>query len=72
MSIKNSGKYIPSLLKAKKEEMFAFLEIVLKKAEDAEKEFGSKNASAYTSYIELLQDKSIDVIHVCTPCLLYK
>ncbi|EAG6450810.1 Gfo/Idh/MocA family oxidoreductase, partial [Listeria monocytogenes] len=44
-----------------------FCDIVLEKAEAAAKEFGSENASVYTSYIELLQDKSIDVIHVCTP-----
>ncbi|MGJ6186609.1 Gfo/Idh/MocA family protein [Listeria monocytogenes] len=62
-----NGKHMPSLLKAEKAEMVAFCDIVLEKAEAAAKEFGSENASVYTSYIELLQDKSIDVIHVCTP-----
>lgn len=47
--------------------MVAFCDIVLEKAEAAAKEFGSENASVYTNYVELLQDKSIDVIHVCTP-----
>ncbi|EAE1314858.1 Gfo/Idh/MocA family oxidoreductase [Listeria monocytogenes] len=62
-----NGKHMPSLLKVEKAEMVAFCDIVLEKAEAAAKEFGSENASVYTSYIELLQDKSIDVIHVCTP-----
>lgn len=62
-----NGKHMPSLLKAEKAEMVAFCDIVLEKAEAAAKEFGSENASVYTNYVELLQDKSIDVIHVCTP-----
>lgn len=62
-----NGKHMPSLSKAEKAEMVAFCDIVLEKAEAAAKEFGSENASVYTNYEELLQDKSIDVIHVCTP-----
>ncbi|EAC9044091.1 Gfo/Idh/MocA family oxidoreductase [Listeria monocytogenes] len=62
-----NGKHMPSLLKSEKAEMVAFCDIVLEKAEAAAKEFGSENASVYTNYVELLQDKSIDVIHVCTP-----
>ncbi|MBC1692002.1 Gfo/Idh/MocA family oxidoreductase [Listeria welshimeri] len=62
-----NGKHMPSLFKAKKAEMVAFCDIVLEKAEAAAKEFGAENASVYTNYMELLQDKSIDVIHVCTP-----
>ncbi|MBC2289949.1 Gfo/Idh/MocA family oxidoreductase [Listeria welshimeri] len=62
-----NGKHMPSLFKAEKAEMVAFCDIVLEKAEAAAKEFGAENASVYTNYMELLQDKSIDVIHVCTP-----
>lgn len=63
-----NGKHMPSLLKAEKAEMVAFCDNVLEKAEaSSEKEFGGENASVYTNYVELLQDKSIDVIHVCTP-----
>lgn len=62
-----NGKHMPSLLKAEQAEMVAFCDIVLEKAEAAAKEFGGENASVYTNYVELLQDKSIDVIHVCTP-----
>ncbi|HHQ0082244.1 TPA: Gfo/Idh/MocA family protein, partial [Listeria monocytogenes] len=62
-----NGKHMPSLLKAEKAEMVAFCDNVLEKAEVAAKEFGGENASVYTNYVELLQDKSIDVIHVCTP-----
>ncbi|HBL4752549.1 TPA: Gfo/Idh/MocA family oxidoreductase [Listeria monocytogenes] len=62
-----NGKHMPSLLKTEKAEMVAFCDNVLEKAEAAAKEFGGENASVYTNYVELLQDKSIDVIHVCTP-----
>ncbi|QDA75533.1 Gfo/Idh/MocA family protein [Listeria seeligeri] len=62
-----NGKHMPSLLNAEKAEMVAFCDIVLEKAESAAKEFGTGNASVYTNYKDLLQDKSIDVIHVCTP-----
>ncbi|MBC6296902.1 Gfo/Idh/MocA family oxidoreductase [Listeria sp. FSL L7-1517] len=62
-----NGKHMPSLLKAEKAEMVAFCDIVLEKAEAAAEVFGGTNASVYTNYQDLLQDKSIDVIHVCTP-----
>ncbi|MBC1484283.1 Gfo/Idh/MocA family oxidoreductase [Listeria sp. FSL L7-1509] len=62
-----NGKHMPSLLKAEKAEMVAFCDIILEKAEAAAEVFGGTNASVYTNYQDLLQDKSIDVIHVCTP-----
>lgn len=62
-----NGKHMPSLLKAEKAEMVAFCDIVLEKAKAAAEVFGGTNASVYTNYQDLLQDKSIDVIHVCTP-----
>ncbi len=62
-----NGKHMPSLKKVESAEMVAFCDIVEEKAEKAAKEFGSKGSKVYTDYRELLEDKSIDVIHVCTP-----
>lgn len=62
-----NGKHMPSLAKIENVEMVAFCDIVKDKAEQAVKDFGTKDAKVYTDYKELLKDKSIDVIHVCTP-----
>ena len=62
-----NGKHMPSLAKIDEVEMVAFCDIVPQKAEKAAKEYGCKDAKIYTDYKELLGDKSIDVVHVCTP-----
>lgn len=62
-----NGKHMPSLAKLKTVEMVAFCDIVVEKAEKAAKEFGTADAKVYSDYKQLLKDKSIDVIHVCTP-----
>lgn len=63
-----NGKHMPSLKALEKEaEMVAFCDIVKERAEKAAKEYGTKDAKVYTDYNELLQDKSIDVVHVLTP-----
>ena len=63
-----NGKHMPSLKKlADKVEMVAFCDIVPEKAEQAVKDYGTPDAKAYVDYHELLEDKSIDVVHVCTP-----
>jgi len=61
------GKHMPALKAVKEAEMVAFCDIVIEKAEKAAKEFGTADAKVYLDYKELLKDKSIDVIHVCTP-----
>lgn len=60
-------KHMPSLSLIKEVEMVAFCDIIVEKAEKAKEEFGTKDAKVYKDYKELLKDKSIDVIHVCTP-----
>jgi predicted dehydrogenase len=60
-------KHMPSLALIKEVEMVAFCDIIIEKAEKAKEEFGSKDAKVYKDYKELLKDKTIDVIHVCTP-----
>jgi predicted dehydrogenase len=47
--------------------MVAFCDIELKKAEKAALEYGTPEAQVYEDYKLLLEDESIDVIHVCTP-----
>lgn len=62
-----NGKHMPSLAKLKTAEMVAFCDIIVEKAEEAAKKYGTSDAKVYSDYKKLLQDKSIDVIHVCTP-----
>lgn len=62
-----NGKHMPSLSKLKDIEMVAFCDIIPEKAEKAKAEYGSADAKVYADYKELLKDKTIDVIHVCTP-----
>jgi predicted dehydrogenase len=62
-----NGKHLPSLSKIDNVEIVAFCDLIEEKATKAAKEYGSKNAKVYKDYKKLLEDKSIDVIHVCTP-----
>lgn len=62
-----NGKHLPSLKKLDDVEMVAFCDIVAERAEKAAQEFGVPGAKVYTEYKELLEDKSIDVVHVLTP-----
>jgi len=60
-------KHLPSLKKLKEVNLVGFCDTIIKKAEDAKTKFGSRDAKVYADYKEMLKDKSIDVIHVCTP-----
>lgn len=62
-----NGKHMPSLSKLDDVEMVAFCDIIKERAEKAAKDYGNEEAKVYTDYKELLKDKSIDVVHVCTP-----
>ncbi len=62
-----NGKHMPALAKVEDAEMVAFCDIIPERAEKAAKEFGTPDAKVYTDYRELLKDKTIDVVHVCTP-----
>ncbi|MDD3693536.1 MAG: Gfo/Idh/MocA family oxidoreductase [Oscillospiraceae bacterium] len=63
-----NGKHMPSLKRqSDRAEMVAFCDLIVDRAEKAAKEYGTENAKVYTDYRELLEDKSIDVVHVCTP-----
>ncbi len=62
-----TSKHMPSLSKVANCEMVAFCDIILEKAEESAKRFGTPDAKVYEDYKELLKDESIDVVHVCTP-----
>jgi len=63
-------KHMPSLAKLTDlGEMTAFCDVVEERARKAAQEFGTPDARVYTDYKELLQDQSIDVVHVLTPNL---
>lgn len=62
-----NGKHLPSLSKLEGVDIVAFCDIDIKKAEIAAENYGIPNASIYEDYKYLLQDSSIEVIHVCTP-----
>ncbi|MFR3485144.1 MAG: Gfo/Idh/MocA family protein, partial [Clostridia bacterium] len=62
-----NGKHMPSLKAIGRVDMVAFCDIIVEKAEKAAKEYGTADAKVYVDYRELLQDSTIDVVHVCTP-----
>lgn len=61
------GKHIPSLLKQSQAEIVALCDIVEDRLTEAKDMIGRDDIPTYTDYKELLEDKSIDVVHVCTP-----
>ena len=62
-----NGKHMPALAKLGNVEMVAFCDIIEEKAIAAKEKYGKEDAKTYTDYKQLLEDKSIDVVHVCTP-----
>ncbi|SDI19132.1 Gfo/Idh/MocA family protein [Paenibacillus naphthalenovorans] len=62
-----TGKHMPALKNQPNAEMVAFCDIVEERAQDAAKKYGTEDAKVYTDYRELLADRSIDIVHVCTP-----
>ncbi|MBE6884811.1 MAG: Gfo/Idh/MocA family oxidoreductase [Ruminococcaceae bacterium] len=62
-----NGKHMPSLAKLPNVRMVAFCDIILEKAEKAAAQYGVEGAKVYTDYKELIADKDIEVVHVCTP-----
>ncbi len=62
-----NGKHMPNLKKLPNVEMVAFCDIVEERAIKAAKDYGTADAKVYTNYKDMLNDKSIEVVHVCTP-----
>ena len=62
------AKHLPALAKLTDlAEMIAFCDIIEERAEIAAKQYGVPGAKTYTDYKQLIQDDTIDVIHVLTP-----
>ncbi|MCR8632992.1 Gfo/Idh/MocA family protein [Paenibacillus radicis (ex Xue et al. 2023)] len=61
-----NAKHMPGLAKLPQVEMTAFANRGLDKARMAANTFGSKDAKVYADYREMLEDDTIDVVHVCT------
>lgn len=60
-------KALPSLAKIPEVAVTAFCDIAGERAQSAAKQYGAKGAGVYTDYRELLLDKTLDVVYVCTP-----
>ena len=63
-------KHMPSLKNnSDLVDMVAFCDIIPEQAEKAAQQFGTEDAKTYTDYKQMLEDSSIDIIHVLTPNL---
>ncbi|MGM0837685.1 MAG: Gfo/Idh/MocA family protein [Bacillota bacterium] len=62
-----NGKHMPSLSKLNNVQLVAFCDVLVERAQKAAAEYGVKNAKVYDDYQKLLQDESIEVVHVLTP-----
>lgn len=62
-----NSKEMPSIMETGLVDMVAFCDIIREKADKALSDFGTEGSKAYTDYKELLEDKSIDIVYVCTP-----
>lgn len=61
-------KHLPALRKlSDKVELVAFCDIVLERAQDAARRYGTKSAAVYEDYRLLLQNEQIDLVHILTP-----
>ena len=61
-------KHFPALKNnAELNEMTAFCDVIVERAEKAAEEFGAEGAKVYTDDRELLADPDVEVVHICTP-----
>jgi predicted dehydrogenase len=61
------GKHLPALAQLKNVELVAFCDIVEERATKLAEQYGIEGAKVYTEYNKLLEDKSIEAVHVLTP-----
>ncbi|MBQ9415634.1 MAG: Gfo/Idh/MocA family oxidoreductase [Clostridia bacterium] len=62
-----NGKHMPSLKRLPNVKMVAFCDLIEERALKARADYGTPDCAVYTDYKKLLEDKTIDVVHVCTP-----
>ena len=61
-----NGKHLPALSKLDTVALVAFCDLEIERAEKAKVDYGTKDASTFTDYQELLK-LDLDVVHVLTP-----
>ena len=62
-----TSKHLPGLASMPDEvEMVGFCDLILDRAERARDEYGSADAYVTNDWTEIIADKSLDIIHVCT------
>jgi len=62
-----NGKHLPALKAQPDAEMVWFCDIIRERAETAAKNYGAPDAKVCTDYREILEDKTVDIVHVLTP-----
>lgn len=62
-----NGKHMPNIKKVPNVKMVAFCDIVIERAEQAKKDYGTPDAEVFTDYKDLVALKDLDVVHVLTP-----
>lgn len=62
-----NGKHLPALKAQPDAEMVWFCDIIRERAETAAKNYGTPDAKVCTDYREILEDKTVDIVHVLTP-----
>jgi predicted dehydrogenase len=60
-------KHITSMMKQPDAKIAALCDVKVERAAAAAKQFGLTETAIYGDYKELLADKSIDIVHICTP-----
>lgn len=60
-------KHFPGMAQEEGVDLVAFCDLIIEKAQEAAKQYGTADAKVYTDYRELLKDPSIDAVHVLTP-----
>ncbi len=61
------NKHMAGLAKLEGVNLVAFTDTFTASAEACKNDFGTKNSKVYENAEQLLKDKSIDVVHICTP-----
>jgi len=62
-----NNKHLPQIAAHEDAEVVAFCDIILERAENAAKQYGTPDALVCLDYHDVLARKDIDAIHVCTP-----
>lgn len=62
-----NGKHLPSLSKVEGVLLVAFCDIVPARAQEAAEKYGAPGAQVYEDYRKLLEDRTLDIVHVLTP-----